>query len=122
MKKECLYCKEPFEGRSDKKFCSDNCRNAYNNELNSKSNNYIRNVNRKLKKNRRILEELNPTGKTKVKKQQLLVKGFDFNYFTSIYVTQKKAEYRFCYEQGYLDLGGEWYALVIKKEYTEDIH
>ena len=122
MEKECLSCGESFDGRSDKKYCSDYCRNSYNNKLNSGSNNYIRKVNRILKNNRRILEELNPTGKTKVKKQQLLAKGFVFNYMTSVYVTKKQAEYKFCYEYGYLDLGGEWYALVIKKEYAEEIH
>lgn len=36
---ECLKCKKEFEGRSDKKFCSDKCRNNFNNELNKFENN-----------------------------------------------------------------------------------
>ena len=41
--KTCLECGEPILGRSDKKFCSDLCRNAYNNKANSDSNNFVRN-------------------------------------------------------------------------------
>jgi hypothetical protein len=37
-------------GREDKKFCSDGCRNAYNNKINKDSNNYMRNTNNKLRK------------------------------------------------------------------------
>ena len=43
MKKKCLECKDPIIGRADKKFCSDQCRNTYNNKLNSDSNNFVRN-------------------------------------------------------------------------------
>jgi len=37
-------------GREDKKFCSDSCRNAYNNKINKDSTNYMRNINNKLRK------------------------------------------------------------------------
>ena len=36
-KRECLECREPVKGRVDKKFCSDYCRNAYNNNVNKDS-------------------------------------------------------------------------------------
>jgi hypothetical protein len=29
--KTCLFCEKPVKGRSDKKFCDDYCRAAYNN-------------------------------------------------------------------------------------------
>ena len=32
-KRNCLECKDPVKGRIDKKFCSDYCRNAYNNSV-----------------------------------------------------------------------------------------
>lgn len=35
----CLKCNTPLYGRCDQKFCSDNCRNNYNNVLNQNSNN-----------------------------------------------------------------------------------
>jgi hypothetical protein len=50
-------------GREDKKFCSDGCRNAYNNKINKDSNNYMRNTNNK--QNYRVLSELNLEGKSK---------------------------------------------------------
>lgn len=100
--RHCLDCNETIRGRADKKFCNDLCRNNYNNQLNSDSTGLIRNTNNILKKNRRILEELNPTGKTKTLKKKLMLKGFDFGHLTSVYQTQTGKTYFFCYEQGYL--------------------
>jgi hypothetical protein len=40
------------------KFCSDGCRNAYNNKINKDSTNFMRNINNKLRKNYRILSAL----------------------------------------------------------------
>jgi len=110
--KKCLECGGDIIGRTDKKFCSDYCRNAYNNRKNSAHVNMIRNVNNKLKKNWRILEKLNPTDKTRVHKSKLSDAGFDFNYFTSIYTTKKQSVYYFVYNQGYLDIGNNFYMLV----------
>jgi predicted nucleic acid-binding Zn ribbon protein len=112
MAKNCLECDEKIIGRTDKKFCSDGCRNTYNNKRNSDSNNLLRNVNNRLRKNYRILEELNPGDKTKASKSKLLAKGFDFEYFTNIYTAKTENVYYFVYDQGYLPLEGEFYALV----------
>ncbi len=119
-KRKCLECQEEFSGRIDKKFCSDMCRNAYNNKLNSDTTNLVRNINSILRKNHRILQELNAAEKTKVHKKKLADKGFDFTYFTSIYKTQKGSEYHFCYEQGYLALENDFYILVINKGIKEE--
>jgi len=53
MPRLCLACNEPLMGRSDKKFCDDQCRNDYNNKLNSDENNFMR-------KNRKILKAICP--------------------------------------------------------------
>ena len=115
MTKSCLECGEKIVGREDKKFCSDACRNAYNNKINKDSNNYMRNVNNKLRKNYRILLALNTTGKTNVSKTKMLSKGFDFEYFTNILNTKSGKTYIFVYNQGYILLENDWYMLV-KKE------
>lgn len=112
MERNCPECGEKIVGRIDKKFCSDYCRNAYNNNLNKDSRNLMRNVNNKLRKNYRILEELNPKDKTKATRTKLLAKGFNFEYFTNIYTTKTGNIYYFVYDQGYLPLEGEFYALV----------
>ena len=66
MKRKCEECGDEFVGRADKKFCSDQCRSAFNNRLNKDATNFMRNINNILRKNRRILAELNPSGKTTV--------------------------------------------------------
>ena len=112
----CPECERPIYGRADKKFCSDACRNAWNNKQNSDYMNYMRRVNSTLRKNRRILAEANPDGKRKIKRDKLLKDGFDFEYFTHVYRTKAGDEYRFCYEQGYLDIGEGYMLLVERKE------
>lgn len=117
--KKCLECKGQVKGRIDKKFCSDQCRTTHFNRLNSDSTNFIRNINNILRKNRRILAMLNPKGTTKVSKTELLDEGFKFSYFTNTFVTKKGKIYHFCYDYGYLDLGNNTYAIVIRKEYVD---
>ncbi len=112
MQKECPVCGNKIIGRVDKKFCSDYCRNAFNNQLNKDSKNLIRNINNLLRKNYRILEELNPKDKTKTTKTKLIAKGFDFQHFTSIYTTKTGNIYYFIYDQGYLPLENDFYTLV----------
>ena len=110
--KGCLECGQKIMGRADKKFCSDLCRNAYNNKLNSDANNLVRNINNSLRKNRRILEEICQEDKAKISKQTLLREGFDFGYFTSIRQTQKGSTYYFVYDYGYLALENDFYLVV----------
>lgn len=114
--KVCLECGGKISGRADKKFCSDQCRVSYNNKLNRDETAYMNNVTNILRKNRRVLLELNTTGKSKVSRDKLNDKGFDFNYFTSQYKTKDGTIYNFCYEQGYLPLENNWYLLVVKGE------
>lgn len=108
----CLECGSKVMGRIDKKFCNDGCRNTYNNKFNKDSNNLMRNINNRLRKNWRILEALNPEQKTKTTRSKLIAHGFDFNFFTSIYTTKAGTVYYFVYDQGYLPLENEYYALV----------
>jgi predicted nucleic acid-binding Zn ribbon protein len=118
-KKKCLVCEEPITGRSDKKFCCDQCRTTHFNRQNADQSKFMRNINNILRKNRRILEILNPNGKTTVTKTDLLDEGFKFAYFTNEYKTKAGKTYRFCYEQGYVQLEGNLYALVFRKEYVD---
>jgi predicted nucleic acid-binding Zn ribbon protein len=113
--RKCLECGARVIGRIDKKFCSDYCRNAYNNKINKDSKNLIRNINNRLRKNYKILSELNTTGKIKVSRTKLYDKGFDFNFFTSIYTTKTGNTYYYLYDQGYLPLENETF-LLIKRE------
>ncbi len=115
MQKACLECGEKIVGREDKKFCSDGCRNTYNNKINKDSTNFMRNINNKLRKNYRILSEINTEGKSKTTRAKLLSKGFDFEFFTNILETKTGNTYFFVYDQGYRTLEDDFYMLV-KKE------
>lgn len=108
----CQECNTNFHGRSDAKFCSDMCRNAYNNRKHSYSTPYIRKINSILRKNRRILQSMNPDGKTKMPRQKLISKGFDFTYHTNTYTSKKGNHYFFCYEEGYMAIDEDWLVLV----------
>jgi len=114
--KTCLECSEKIVGREDKKFCSDSCRNAYNNKINKDSTNFMRNVNNKLRKNYRILSELNVDGKSKATRDKMINKGFDFDFFTNILQTKTGNTYYFLYDQGYRSLDNDYFMLV-KKEF-----
>lgn len=111
----CLECGEKIIGRADKKFCNDACRNAYNNKQNRDSSNLMRNVHNKLRRNYRILSELNfIDGKSKTTRNKLASEGFDFDYFTNLKTYRNGAEYRFIYDIGYKFLEEDW-LLVVKK-------
>jgi predicted nucleic acid-binding Zn ribbon protein len=120
--KKCISCGEPVRGRSDKKFCNDYCRNAYNNQL-KKSNSHVRVINTALGKNRRILEGLLPEGEEtcRANKENLHRLGFQFTYITHTYTTKAGKTYFYCYDYGYLPLGNDWFLVVKKKETTAHI-
>ncbi len=119
LNRECLECGDNLKGRKDQKFCSDYCRNTHNNRLNEDATNMVRRINRILRKNRRILSNLNPTGKRTIDGLVLAEEGFNFHYFTNVYSTQKGSNYWFCYDQGYLKLEGDKYMLVQKQDYIK---
>ena len=104
-----------MRGRTDKKFCSDYCRNAYNNKLNKDSNNLLRNINNRLRKNYRILESFVLDGKTKIGKNRLSDMGFHFGHITNLHTTKKGTTYYFVYDLGYLPLENDLY-VIVKKE------
>lgn len=92
------------------------CRNAYNNKQNSDTNNYVRNINNSLRKNRRILEDLLQGEKTTVAKQKLIDKGFSFSFYTNQVITKNNHTYTFCYEYGYLPIEDKDLILIVKRK------
>jgi hypothetical protein len=119
--KLCLECGEPIKGRTDKKFCSDACRNIYHYHANNAPINYVRNVVNILKRNRRVLSELNTgsEGTKKVHRDKLVERGYNFMYHTNTYRTKAGNTYVFCFEHGYLELSENWFTLVRRDEYLE---
>ncbi len=115
----CRECGDILRGRSDQKFCNDQCRNTYNNRLLRDASGVIRQVNRTLRKNQAILSGLNHAGKTTVMQSELSHQGFNFNYFTNIYTTRNGRTYFFCYDKGYALVESGKALLVDKQGYVD---
>ncbi|MBC5992688.1 hypothetical protein [Pontibacter cellulosilyticus] len=118
----CNQCGKGIVGRSDKRYCSDQCRHLSNNTLKrqSQGERRIQQVNTALRKNRSILRQLSPQGKTTVPRQYLELAGFDFRYLTQLYRTQRGNTYHFCYDYGYLLLDEDKVLIVNWQPYMED--
>ena len=114
MERQCLDCGANLKGRSDKKFCDDQCRSNFNNRAKAGINTSMKPVNSILRKNHAILSKLCPENKIKIKKDELLKNGFNPDYHTHLLQTQNGNTYYFCYEYGVLRLKGDIY-LVVKR-------
>jgi len=119
--KYCTYCDTTIRGRSDKKFCNDSCRNSYHNEMNKEPFTIVNTINRKLKRNRRILQLLLSEHKDvrELNREDLLNYGFNFRYFTHIFKDKSEKAFHYCYEFGYKILKGN--KIVIVHETNEII-
>ncbi len=111
----CLECKQPLTGRADKKFCDDQCRSTYNNRMNSNKSGLMRQINSILRKNRQVLAESCPEGKSKIKKEKIISKGFNTKYHTHIYTTREGSVYHYCYDYGWLQLDND-FILIVRNE------
>jgi len=112
----CQECGTEFKGRSDKKFCTDQCRSAFNNRLNADSNNTVRNINNALRKNRRILDERLNAKKDRVTREALVQKGFSFKYHTHGFTSKTGKNYLFYYDRGLMLLENNSFFIVKDKE------
>lgn len=113
----CLDCGKPLKGRRDKKYCDDNCRNNYNNKLQSSSEAPVRRINYILRRNRLILKDLLGAEKTVAHTREALAdKGFDFTYHTDQYTTKTNQVYVYCYDYGFKKSENNRYIIVKKIE------
>jgi hypothetical protein len=112
----CMQCGEIIRGRRDKKFCDDQCRNDFNNFVNSDRIACIRNTNGVLRRNRRILENILQTfDNVKIPLRRILEAGFQPDHLTQVQTTTN-GTFRYCYEYGIM-LMEENMVMVVKKNY-----
>lgn len=100
----CPICNGPLIGRSDKKYCSDQCRYLANNKHKIQSEKPILDINKVLRKNRSILKKLCPVGKAVIRKEVLDSMGYDMKIFSSLFVTSSKEVYYICYDYAFTPL------------------
>lgn len=115
----CLSCGDKLAGRLGKKFCSDQCRAQFNNRKKSKEEKWIQQLNRLLRKNRRILKDINPAGHSTVRLEVLDQMGFDYRFYTHQYRTEKGETYYFCYEYGYHVISNQKVLIVNWQNYMK---
>ena len=83
MARICPQCGAAFQGRSDKRFCSDSCRCDYHNEKRRRQEKQLRQVNRILAANWRLLSQLVRLGKYAVPQAELAARDFNFGVYTA---------------------------------------
>jgi predicted nucleic acid-binding Zn ribbon protein len=100
----CPICNSPLLGRSDKKYCSDQCRYLANNKIKIQTERPILEINKALRQNRSILKKLCPIGKVVVRKEVLVAMGYEVAVFSSLFVTSNKQVYYICYDYAFTPL------------------
>ncbi|WP_231459910.1 MULTISPECIES: hypothetical protein [unclassified Pedobacter] len=114
------YCGNSFEGRSDKLFCSDQCRNrARRDQLKNERWNaplFYTKINEILRHNHKILQSIyEQKGDSTVVTDFLLRdSGFNFAFISRILQTSKGI-YNFCFDYGWLELENNK-ILIVKNE------
>jgi len=102
MKRKCVYCAHLINGRSDKKFCGDSCRNSYNNDKNRDRNLLVKKFHQRLQKNHRILNTfLQDKTEKKVFKIALVEAGFNLQSVSSYTSDPQGVAYFFVYDIGF---------------------
>ena len=107
----CSECGQRIAGRTDKKFCNDQCRTSWHNKQYGGDNGYVRDVNNILRKNRRILAELTAEGRKQIRSATLTRLGFKFGYFTGTRKGRNGSAEHFCYDQCFVPVANGLYLL-----------
>jgi len=119
VERVCLDCGAKLLGRSDKKFCSDQCRNNYNNRLNRDQNNYVRNVHSQLRRNRKILSDLLDSGHHHIHRDALIAQGYNFTFFTHLVETPDRARWSYCFEYGFREAEKGYLEMQMSSAYMD---
>ncbi len=110
-------CSAPIKGRSDKKFCSIDCKNQYHIRLRQVTSEATIEIDKILHRNRSILLEV--MGKNAVQKkvptQILDKKKFNFRYHTHSYINSAGKTYRYVYDFGWMQFSDQEVLIVRKR-------
>ncbi|HIZ85414.1 MAG TPA: hypothetical protein IAC04_02875 [Candidatus Coprenecus stercoravium] len=115
-KRECLYCGGSITGRIDKKFCCNDCKSMYHNQIYRNKQKEVRQIDRILKKNHAIIDSLYSSGKRTTSLTQLHDMGFNFKYITSLTADDTGIYRAGCYDYSYT-LKGNDEILIDKTSY-----
>jgi predicted nucleic acid-binding Zn ribbon protein len=129
--KHCLECGQPIgASRGDKKYCSNECRTAYNNERRKNirpasvadpiavlaEQREFKKIYGILLNNRDILYWYSQYFGDQLPLRDLLGKGFNPKYFTSIFTDQNGFDHRCCFDYGYYLAAGDKVYIIYRPE------
>ena len=98
----CLECGDRISyGRSDKKFCSDDCRNRHHNHLARSSRILKRRITSALDRNYEILDNMLKDGTGSIRMEDAIFHGFNPHYATSFRKQGRHVLYH-CYDICYM--------------------
>lgn len=80
--KFCKNCGTLLRGRVDKQYCDDACRSQFHRTHRQPVSRKLQQIQRILRRNHRILADLVEASPCRIKKRELLDRGFLFQYFT----------------------------------------
>jgi predicted nucleic acid-binding Zn ribbon protein len=124
-KKNCAYCQKEFVGRTDKRFCSANCRAMQHRTMHQNNTpSIIKETNAFLLINYHILLAIwhEQPKQNSGKLNQIIIpridldkKGFRFNYITGIYINKEGKTYHYVYDFAWM-LFSTQDVLIVKKK------
>jgi len=123
MKKNCKHCNKEFKPkRFDAKYCSEKCKNTYNNRTKSKAYHITKTINDIFWNNRSILcsfyKKSHKEGFIHI--NQLKRAGYNFNYFTHEYEADPKTRVIFCYDFGFQQINSKTLKIIYHEKIQID--
>jgi predicted nucleic acid-binding Zn ribbon protein len=100
----CRVCGKPLYGRPDKRFCSNRCKNIFNNSKYREQRRLLDSFNSALRANYFLLKQMFADGRRHCPKNDLLSAGFAPDCYNSVIVTPLSKWYRcfdLCYRIGF---------------------
>lgn len=117
MKQTCQQCGQEMRGRSDKKFCSTDCKNRYHIEQRRYTRDAVAEVDGYLHRNREILGLLMGSAvKVEIDRLVLSRTGFRYEYHTGTYLNKEGKMYRLVYDYAWMDFSDQKILIVRKKK------
>ena len=115
---QCKICKKPIKGRTDKIFCSVECKNYYHTNLRRVTKTTAKEIDIILHRNRSILLEL--LGKNihnkKLKRITLAKKKFNFKYMTHYNINKHGKIYHHVYDSAWMEFSDDEILIIRRKK------
>lgn len=114
---KCKICKKPIVGRSDKKFCSLECKNYYHTNLRRVTNTAVDQISKILHRNRSILLEIMGKYKTQIKINRITLdnKKFNFKYITHFQTNSKGKTYYYVFDFAWMEFSDNEILIIRKR-------